>query len=197
MGELLRSEKVQWVWRGLNGVLFLCGLGAGALLVAEIGFSVTGSWVRAATAGLLLLFIGQELLRVGLVFSPWRYLRRRWLELALVCLAGVSLVLQEYIQRGMRVILPGMALEYVVLVYLAVTQSLVLGALLVRVVRYHAIIGRMEIHPGALLGGSFLLLSLLGVGLLLLPAATVDHINVVDALFTAVSAVCVTGLTVV
>lgn len=41
---------------------------------------------------------------------------------------------------------------------------------------------------------SFLLLSFMGCGLLLLPRATVNGISFTDALFTSVSAVCVTGL---
>ncbi len=55
-----------------------------------------------------------------------------------------------------------------------------------------------KIHPGALVLASFL--SLIGIGtlLLMLPFSTVQgSINVLDALFTAVSAVCVTGLIVV
>jgi potassium uptake TrkH family protein len=42
--------------------------------------------------------------------------------------------------------------------------------------------------------GSFVLLILLGTGLLLLPRATVQGISPLDALFTSASAVCVTGL---
>ncbi|WP_207505516.1 TrkH family potassium uptake protein [Telluribacter humicola] len=42
---------------------------------------------------------------------------------------------------------------------------------------------------------SFILLSFMGCGLLLLPRATVHGISFTDALFTSVSAVCVTGLT--
>ncbi|TDB65148.1 TrkH family potassium uptake protein [Arundinibacter roseus] len=41
---------------------------------------------------------------------------------------------------------------------------------------------------------SFVMLSLMGCGLLMLPRATVNGISFTDALFTAVSAVCVTGL---
>lgn len=44
---------------------------------------------------------------------------------------------------------------------------------------------------------SFLLLALIGAGLLMLPRATVHGISFVDALFTSVSAVCVTGLSTV
>lgn len=41
---------------------------------------------------------------------------------------------------------------------------------------------------------SFLVLILLGVGLLLLPAASHEGLSFTDAFFTATSAVCVTGL---
>lgn len=44
---------------------------------------------------------------------------------------------------------------------------------------------------------SFLLLALVGAGLLMLPRATVHGLSFVDALFTSVSAVCVTGLSTV
>jgi len=53
-------------------------------------------------------------------------------------------------------------------------------------------------HPASLLLMSFLAAIVLGTALLLLPAATVSHqIKLIDALFTATSAVCVTGLIVV
>ncbi len=52
-------------------------------------------------------------------------------------------------------------------------------------------------NPAQLLIFSFLALILLGCGFLLLPNATYDGISLIDALFTATSAVCVTGLIVV
>ncbi|MDT8347434.1 MAG: potassium transporter TrkG, partial [Flavobacteriaceae bacterium] len=53
------------------------------------------------------------------------------------------------------------------------------------------------LNPAQLFIGSFLFLIALGAGLLLMPAATYEGIGFVDALFTATSAVCVTGLIVV
>lgn len=50
--------------------------------------------------------------------------------------------------------------------------------------------------PAQLFTTSFLSIILLGSLLLLLPKATYEHISYVDALFTATSAVCVTGLNV-
>ncbi len=55
----------------------------------------------------------------------------------------------------------------------------------------------LRMHPALLIFSSFAALILAGFGLLLLPAATTSGaISLVDALFTATSAVCVTGLTV-
>ncbi len=56
---------------------------------------------------------------------------------------------------------------------------------------------QFNVNPPILFVLSFLLLILMGTGLLLLPHATVEGISVVDALFTSTSAVCVTGLIVV
>lgn len=54
-----------------------------------------------------------------------------------------------------------------------------------------------NLKPARIFIYSFALLVLTGTGLLLLPTATVNGITIIDALFTATSAVCVTGLTVV
>jgi len=52
-------------------------------------------------------------------------------------------------------------------------------------------------NPAQLLIFSFLTLIFIGCGFILLPNATYDGISFIDALFTATSAVCVTGLVVV
>ncbi|MBN1200064.1 MAG: ATPase [Bacteroidales bacterium] len=56
---------------------------------------------------------------------------------------------------------------------------------------------RSYMNPGQLFIASFILVILIGSLLLLLPGATHTGISVVNALFTATSAVCVTGLVVV
>lgn len=51
--------------------------------------------------------------------------------------------------------------------------------------------------PSFILAASFLIIIVIGTGLLMTPKATTDGITFTDALFTATSAVCVTGLTTV
>lgn len=54
-----------------------------------------------------------------------------------------------------------------------------------------------RLSPNKIFVGSFLLLIIVGTGLLLLPRATRGEISLLDTFFTAVSSVCVTGLMVV
>ncbi|NVO30996.1 TrkH family potassium uptake protein [Hymenobacter lapidiphilus] len=75
---------------------------------------------------------------------------------------------------------------------------LVLGVLLyiflIELSRRSLTIYRLRYNPALLFIGSFVLLILLGAGLLLLPRATVQGIPPLDALLISTSAVCVTGL---
>ena len=74
----------------------------------------------------------------------------------------------------------------------AVSMAVTLGS------RLNTQLARTISNPSILFPGSFLVLILLSTALLLLPAATPEdnRIGVVDALFTATSSVCVTGLVV-
>ncbi|CDF81137.1 potassium uptake protein, integral membrane comp onent, KtrB [Formosa agariphila KMM 3901] len=55
---------------------------------------------------------------------------------------------------------------------------------------------KIYFNPAILFAGSFFLLILMGALLLMLPKVTVNGISFLDALFTATSAICVTGLAV-
>lgn len=68
---------------------------------------------------------------------------------------------------------------------------------LIEVSKYSLEVFRLNVSPALLFVISFFVLIMVGTGLLLLPQATVKGISLVDAVFTATSAVCVTGLIVV
>jgi potassium uptake TrkH family protein len=59
------------------------------------------------------------------------------------------------------------------------------------------IFGRIKIAPSLVFASGFLVLIFIGSGLLFLPKAHTGELTYLDSLFTAVSAVCVTGLVVV
>lgn len=56
---------------------------------------------------------------------------------------------------------------------------------------------KINLSPGLLFASSFIIIILIGSGLLMMPNATIRSISYLEALFTATSAVCVTGLVVV
>lgn len=79
-------------------------------------------------------------------------------------------------------------------------KALLLGSLALMATQMHHLSGtlnRINISPSFLFAGSFLTMILIGSGLLMMPNATFHSISYLEALFTATSAVCVTGLTVV
>lgn len=79
-------------------------------------------------------------------------------------------------------------------------KALILGALGLMATQIHHLSGalnRINVSPSLLFAGSFLSMILFGSGLLMMPNATFHSISYLEALFTATSAVCVTGLTVV
>jgi trk system potassium uptake protein TrkH len=83
--------------------------------------------------------------------------------------------------------------------YVVITQAYLLIVLVLRGVGVNLRMAGSGIAPPRLLVLSFALVCLAGAGLLMLPRATpvgVDALTPIDALFTSVSATCVTGLVV-
>jgi trk system potassium uptake protein len=78
-----------------------------------------------------------------------------------------------------------------------VLQTLVLIVFVIELSMSQLNLDKHNLNPALLFAGSFLLLVLVGAGLLLLPRSTVHGISITDAVFTSTSAVCVTGLIVI
>ncbi len=166
-------------------------LAAGSL-VLEYGFRVTPAakealhWIeRLALAWLLL----DPLARLVLASDRRALLRFRWFELTL---GGALLVFVAVVYVA------GVA-EAPWWVQRAVHVTIVLS-LAARLVEFHQFLATLKVRPALLMVGSFLTLISMGTGLLLLPAATAPGepaTGFTDALFSATSAVCVTGLIVV
>lgn len=87
--------------------------------------------------------------------------------------------------------------ETLFLAYLGFTQFVLLMAHVIRKVRISGFSSRLHLRPPQVFIISFLFAISIGTLLLKLPKATTEPISWLDALFTATSAVCVTGLIVV
>lgn len=171
----------------------LLALGLLSLVVFEAGFvGVLTGRMRWLTALAVLLFAGEHAVNLLRSSRPMDY-ARRWAFHLLV--AGLNTALMAAL-----LLVPALAREgKLALMLFGLVQGSMLLALALRALRHQAQITRLNIRPGWLLMGSFILLILAGTLLLKLPRAVEPGMTLswLDALFTSTSAVCVTGLVVV
>jgi len=161
-------------------------------LIADFGLPLEDD-VRAAIRAGQLVVVGLFALRTALALA-WTsdrraHLTRRWFEIALFALIVVDVVVGLVLER--RGPLSG-AWFYGVQAYLLVRLGLSFA---------HAQewLSRRAMRPALWLFATFVLLALVGAGLLLLPRSRASGVapwSFTDAFFTATSAVCVTGLSV-
>ncbi|NLO91468.1 MAG: potassium transporter TrkH [Elusimicrobia bacterium] len=190
--------------RHIETAMSVLGLSVMAALVAEYGFGwapAASGAAHAAEFAAAYLFCALQALKLFAVPSALRYLARNWLDFTLVFLMlfqlaagfGVqgSAEYQYLLDEGSKLPLASISLVFVQCYFLAVA---VLESPLL-----HRLLLRLKLSPAPLLAASFLLLIAGGTLLLKLPRAAAHgaELSWVDALFTAASAACVTGLTTV
>ncbi len=148
-------------------------------LPAHERFPLRGYQVLLIVAGAL------QLLQLLLRNDPWQSSKKRRhypllfaVAAAVVSLAWLLWLSDEHVARAIVYSLLGVE---------------TLASLASRISR----VLRLKLRPQLILAVSFLFLICLGTLALMMPNSTVRGISFVNALFTAVSAVCVTGLTVV
>ena len=179
----------------LNIVLGLTGAAAVAALVLEYGGfaglkETYGHALHVAQGAILGMLILDRAARLALSERRLEYLRRNWIEFALILALLIAIVIVSRL-RG-RFLSAGA-------LYVAITQAYIFAVLILHGLSANVLFADSGIHPTWMLIGSFAIMCLVGSGLLMLPAArspTAKTLYYDDALFTAVSATCVTGLVV-
>ncbi len=162
-----------------------------AALCMEYGFThppVARKYLHIVEACVLATFVLDRVLRLVLSTERRGYLRENWIDFALIVGAIAAAAVVEYFK-----VLSAAA------VYVVITQVYILAALALRTAGFHVKVAGSGIHPIWILIGSFVVVILFGTGLLMLPKAVPQDldkgpISFTDALFTATSATCVTGL---
>ncbi len=186
VGRLVVASFSGFVF-ALAAVLFFC------LLIFDLGFRTKGTdaeiikWTYLLL--LLCLFCGKLIIEI---FS-FRSQKRAIIMSNCIILSVVFLILLVYF-KYLDVSSTWLA------DYFDDGQTLIIGAVVLILTEMHHLsdyFSLMNVSASFLFAGSFLLVILIGSGLLMMPNATVQPITYLDALFTAASAVCVTGLTVV
>src|SRR5690606_24531928 len=177
-------------------LLFFLGLMAFVLMIYDIGFRYgpeTEAAIHRLNSYLLLVFFVVLIYRF-LVIVVWRSVNKsRWLETLLLAFFVFALSMRFFMRQS----------EYADLAMIRFfngslfTNMVFLYVFVVEVSRRSFKLFHAKFSPALLFIYSFLIMIFAGAGLLLLPRATHTGISITDALFTATSAVCVTGLTVV
>ena len=182
-------RAARWLDR-LNGVI---GLVAIAVVLTKVGFYVptlVDESLSFLVRGIGALFLLQELARplTPLRSGRWReHLQERHTELLAAALIAVAEILHLANRRGSEVADASVLL-------MGITQAVVLARLVIDWLRRSRWLSAVGISPSRVFILSFCVPIGLGTLALQLPRATYQGISWMDALFTVVSAVCVTGL---
>lgn len=183
------NRLLNWVM----GVNFLCGMVFLLTIVYEYGFRISAGeqtvvhgvyhavWiVYLLTTTLQILFRQED--------SPFKFTPWTWILTILLYLTLLPVIFKKPEETTgvywVWVFFHHTFYKGAVLLLLSFSQ---LSGILVR------LLGKRT-NPSLILAGSFLVFTLVGTGLLMLPRATYQGISFIDALFTATSATCVTGL---
>ena len=176
---------------------FFLSLLAFLLMIYDLGFKYdarTEESIHHLNSYLLVIFFVALLNRfLAIVIWKARETKSRMTETAVLLFFVVALSMRFFMRDEQFAAIPwirffnGSVFTYMVFVYVFVLE----------VSRRTFKIYHSRYSPALLFIYSFLFLIFAGAGLLLLPRATHQGISVEDALFTATSAVCITGLAVV
>lgn len=185
---------VRMVLGGMSVVTYLASLLLIAGVVYEHGFTITAEeegQLKSLYHGVWLVFLADVTLRILLEYKDTRrtFSKLAWVLTALLYLTLVPVIFHRPEEEGAILhfwdFLNGKAYHLLLLLSFSL---LCLSNGLVR------LLGRRT-NPSLILAVSFLVIILIGAGLLMLPRCTVAGISWVDSLFISTSAVCVTGLT--
>ena len=194
------SRRFSYLWSARRIALVAAGLLGLIGFLLEYGFHLGPqgeSLVRRlgeAAVGLFLL----ELLASLVMVRPWRrFLAQRGAALGLsVLLFGELAAVHWGAGSWLAPFLRFFSIRSVTQAYLVVAQFYIVSNVLVHLPRLHSGLARRSVRPGVAFLLAFAMLIAIGTGLLLLPRAVPVGmpLSVLDSLFTATSAVCVTGL---
>lgn len=186
----------------LRVLTFIFSLSAVGLFVSYYGFDHPSS-----TKALLLkvikyhftYFILEYIIRVLLSFHYRDFFANNWFETLLIFLIVVDSFFYFFLNTPLiKIILENNAIYHNAF-YVLIIQAFLLLFVVLKLARLSRLITQLPVKPSVLFLGSFATLILIGTILLSFPEMTTSEgsMPLIDALFTATSATCVTGLIVV
>jgi len=170
-------------------------------LITEYGFYVSQEvvgWLHRLDYLIIALFILELLFKMSIQWKSLQFWRSHAIQIILVALFGLEFILLKYIVHFAPVanLLSLINVVSLAKVYIIVAQIYLLLLLFVRAIQGQGTVTILKITPVQLLVSSYLVMILLGTLFLMLPRSQAQPggVSFLDALFTATSGVCVTGL---
>lgn len=199
----MNVEQREFTLKLINNLMLLLGLLVVVSLILEYGFYLEEETLRRLhyfDYTILGLFVLHDLIKLAIVRNKNTFLRYNWLNfIFFIALFAFFLFYNPWWQFPLLgQSLREMPVRQIAKLYILMTQVYLLFATIFSTIKFGQKFAFARLNPFSILLGSFILIILIGTGLLMLPRATIGHyISFVDALFTSTSATCVTGLIVV
>jgi potassium uptake TrkH family protein len=188
----------------LDSTLAVAGLMVVGSLVAQYGFFIGATWVHLLERFDFLFatfYLFQYLAKLGFSRRYKHFFQSHWFEsiVALAILIELLILSFSADNAALSQFFSIRDIRSDFKIYILGVQILIVLSLMPGLGRFNNRIGHVRFHPAQVMLVSFFFVIMIGTSLLLLPKAAAPGItcSFIDAVFTATSAVCVTGLTVV
>ncbi len=202
-----RLKLADWsepVIKAVNISLTIVSIIALMTLVIQYGFYISPSLehtLERVNVMIVLYYVVQFFIKIFFTPQRWSYIKRHWFESALVAIIilKTSMVIHDLGISQLRNYFVNLDVNALTRLSIVGAQVIIILSIISGAVRLNRRIASLKFHPAQTFLLSFLIVILIGAALLLLPRAVVPGktLSPLDALFTATSATCVTGLIVV
>jgi trk system potassium uptake protein TrkH len=194
----------EFIDRLLGRLLIVVAGLAAVSLVAQYGFYLPARYsdlIVRLDVGIIIFFIAESFVRLLISKEKSEYLRSHWIDFAIIGLLAAQVISLRFFS-GSQVIsgfLNRLNIRSVTKAYIIAVQLYIGAVLFSKTIEANKFVTRLNLNAPQVVLLSFAAAIGVGTLLLLMPRATATghSMRFVDALFTATSATCVTGLIVV
>ncbi|GAB5539271.1 MAG: potassium transporter TrkG [Salibacteraceae bacterium] len=186
--------------RAMKIISFGVSLIAITALFVYHGFALdetSSDWVQILVEASFAYYVLHYIIRIVYDFSPWMFIKRNWFEGLMVFL----LIVEGIAHNGFDTLLVEnlftlIGIESGGAISVVFLQFYLFLVVALEFMDKTNLISNIKLHPSTIFIFSFLVIITAGTALLLMPemTTTAGSMGFIDALFTSVSATCVTGL---
>lgn len=182
----------------LSGILILISF------VLEHGFYLSDNYIKILEITDIFIFsyfILQHFIKISFAEKKREFIKYHWFDSTIIFLILVELLVFVEV-TGIKEIEKAISSGRIITLiksWILIAQILILSKFVVKTNRLNRWVSTLNLYPAQVLILSFLIIITIGTGLLMLPKASIQHQSLpfINALFTATSATCVTGLVLV